>query len=74
MVLRRRDILGRGIDAGHVRPEPCQRFGEQPRPASHVERALARQRTPRAAVDLPMPVDRRTDIAQPHRIEPVQHR
>ncbi len=74
MVPRRGDILGRGVEAGRLRPHSRQRFGEQPRAAADVDRAPARQRPALGAVGAPMAVDHLAHETQPHRVQPVQHR
>jgi len=67
------DIFGGGIHRGHAGAKARQRFGQQPRAASHVDRPLARQRAQCAAIAPPVPVDRIADEAEPHRIQAVQH-
>ena len=44
MAARRVDRGGRRIDGRDVRPEPRERFGEEPRPAADVEEIEARKR------------------------------
>jgi len=74
MTPRRGDILGRRIDARHLRAHPHERFGEQPRAATDVERAAPRKRVTFARIDVPVRVDLVADIGETHRIELVQHR
>ena len=56
-----------------VGAQPRQRLGQQSRAAADVERALARQRPP-AVLVLPMRVDPLAQIAEPHRVQLVEHR
>ena len=68
------DILRRGVDPGHRRAQPRERLGEQPGAAADIGGFLARERVPVALVGAPMMVDLVAYVAQPHRVEPVQHR
>ena len=69
-----RDIFRRRIDAGDGRAQSRERFGEQPGAAADVERRLAGERREAGVVAVPMQVDRGPDVAQPHRVELVEHR
>jgi hypothetical protein len=71
---RRLDILLRRIDAGHLRPQPRQRLGEQPRAASDIRNPPPGERPPIILLRPKMHVDPLTQIAQPHRVQPVEHR
>ncbi len=69
-----RDILGRGVQAGHLRTQTRQRLRQQARAAADIECLLARQRPPFARIEAPDRVDLCSQIAQTRRIQPVQHR
>ncbi len=71
---RRLHVLGCGIHAGNFRAQPRQRFAQQPGAATDIERAYARQRLAVADIAAPVPIDPVADEAQPHRVEPVEHR
>ena len=66
--------LGCGIDRRDLGAQSRQRLGQQPCPASDIQRSLSSERTAAVLVERPMLVDPVTDIAQPHRIELMQHR
>src|SRR3546814_11893853 len=74
MIARGSDILGRRIDAGHLRTHPREQFGEQSRPATDIERAPSGQCVTFARIDLPMRVDLVADVREPHGVQLVQHR
>ena len=74
MVCGHPDILWRGVDARHLCAQPGERLGEQSGAAAHIDRAPVSQRVTLLAVETPMGVDRRANIAKPRGIEPVQHR
>ena len=67
------DIFRCGIEARYLRAEPREWLAKQAGAAADIERCFAVKRLQQAGVAMEMQINRIPYIAQPHRIQPVQH-
>ena len=73
MLPRDGDVLRRGIDRRHLGAQPLERLRQQTGAAADVQRALPGEGSEAFRIEIEVPVRLLTDVAQPHRVQAVEH-